>query len=177
MAIEYVVLLDKHRRAYAQMDKRAVHHQQTPFHLGFSCYIFNAKRQLLVTRRALSKQTWPGVWSNSVCGHPAPNEPFSQAVMRRARHELGLNIRAPQLLIDDYRYWAKDASGVIEYEYCPIYWAQAQSDLALNSEEVMDYQWINGDKLVQSIQATPWAFSPWMVEQVELLCQRKLWPH
>lgn len=48
------------------------HHVQTRLHLAFSCYIFNKRGEFLVTQRALGKKVWPGVWTNSVCGHPAP---------------------------------------------------------------------------------------------------------
>jgi isopentenyl-diphosphate delta-isomerase len=48
--------------------------------------------ECLITRRALSKKAWPGVWTNSVCGHPQSGEETTQAVIRRCRFEVGAEI-------------------------------------------------------------------------------------
>jgi isopentenyl-diphosphate delta-isomerase len=39
--------------------------------------------------------------------------------------------------------------------------------LDINTEEVMEYQWVKLDALFRSLVATPWAFSPWMVLEAE----------
>ncbi len=100
----------------------------------------NDEGQVLVTRRALDKTTWPGVWSNSFCGHPRPAEPVLTAVRRHADHELGLTLIDIQLALPLFRYRATDANGIVEHEICPVYTARTTAEPVLNPLEVVDAQ-------------------------------------
>lgn len=167
-AEEFVVLVDDRGTAVGTAAKASVHHASTPLHLGFSCYLFDADGRVLMTRRALGKRTWPGVWTNSFCGHPAPDEPIGDAVHRRARQELGLTIERMVCALPDYRYRAVAADGTVENEVCPVYCAAAVGDLHPSPDEVMDYAWVSWPDL-RSAARLPWAISPWAAEQIPLL--------
>jgi isopentenyl-diphosphate Delta-isomerase len=167
--IEQVVLLDDDGQVCGSADKATVHTHSTPLHLAFSCHVFDAHGRVLVTRRALSKTTWPGVWTNSFCGHPQPGETQEEAITRRATVELGITVRDLQLVLPDFRYRAVDASGIVENEVCPVYRAVTSDSVLANPNEVSEWEWVVPASLTAAASAAPYAFSPWLVWQLEQL--------
>lgn len=166
---DHVVLLDDDGRAIGTAPKATVHGVDTPLHLAFSCHVLDRDGRVLVTRRALTKRTWPGVWTNSFCGHPRPDEPPLAAVHRRAEFELGLSLTDVDLILPSFRYRATDASGTVENELCPVFVALAADEPRPNPAEVADARWVEPGALAAAIAATPWAFSPWLVLQAREL--------
>lgn len=163
---ELVVLLSDDGDPIGVADKATVHTSDTPLHLAFSCHIYNDAGEVLITRRALSKKTWPGVWTNSACGHPGPEESMEEAIIRRARDELGLELADVQIALPDFRYRAVDASGVVENEICPVFTARAVGDPKPAESEVCEWRWVSPSSLQRSIADTPFVFSPWLVDQM-----------
>ncbi|WP_244301035.1 isopentenyl-diphosphate Delta-isomerase [Leucobacter insecticola] len=154
-----------------ECEKSLVHGTNTPLHRAFSCYLFNDRGEVLVTRRALSKLTWPGVWTNSFCGHPAPGETFEEAISRRAAQELGAIVTDITVAIPGFRYRAVDASGVVENEICPVYTARLEGALDPAPSEVAEWSWVSQESLISSRAHTPFVFSPWMNEQLSQLIE------
>lgn len=167
-----VILLDPDGAAIGEIARSVVHSRNTPLHLAFSCHVENEAGEVLVTRRALSKKTWPGVWTNSCCGHPRPGEVMTEAIRRRLDDELGLVVGELSCALPDFAYTATDASGIVENEVCPVFWtrvAHPTPAVRANPDEVMDWEWVQWDDLVVGAQRTPFAFSPWAVQQLNLL--------
>lgn len=164
---DVVVLSDPLGNPIGTALKATVHTTDTPLHLAFSCYVFNTQGQLLITRRALGKKTWPGVWTNSACGHLAPKESAREAVLRWVPHELGVS-RIEDLCVGiaDFEYKATDSSGVVEWEICPVFMALCEEEINPEKSEVDSFSWVHPAQLFDAVDATPFVFSPWMVKQL-----------
>merc|ERR1719504_203694 len=72
---DMLILVDDKDRASGAMSKREAHQfsAETPrgyLHRAFSCFLFDGQGRMLLTRRADSKITFPGVWTNACCSHP-----------------------------------------------------------------------------------------------------------
>ena len=165
---ELVVLLSPEGQPIGTADKATVHGPATPYHLAFSCYAFDRARRLLVTRRALTKQTWPGVWTNTCCGHPAPGERPEDAVLRRLAYELRLVPTDLTLALPGFAYRAQ-AGGVEEHELCPVFLCRIDGDPAPNPLEVEAFAWRNWDEFVADALAEGSRISPWARLQVAAL--------
>ena len=133
-------------------DKLKAHNDNTRLHAAFSCYIFNEKGQFLVTQRAHVKKVWHGVWTNSCCGHPMPEETREDAVVRRLDYELGIKPKSIKLVLPEYVYKTPPYNGIIEHEYCPIYLAVTDSEVSPNPDEVEDYKWVDWSWYVSQLK-------------------------
>ena len=175
MQPEYLVLVDDKGNAIGQAEKLATHHADTPLHRAFSCYIFDDQGCFLVTQRAAVKKVWPTVWTNSVCGHPFPGESTEDAIRRRVKYEIGMDINNIVCIVPDYTYKTPPYRGIIEHEYCPIYVARATSDPELNPKEVDDFRWMSWADYCAAAEAdTADVYSWWCKDQLRLLKHNKL---
>ena len=160
--MEHVVLLDDTGNPIGTAPKHEVHTASTPLHLAFSCHVLDDEGRMLMSRRALAKKTWPGVWTNAFCGHPARDETLADAVHRRAQEELGTRVRDVELVLPTFRYTARDDSGIVENEICPVHVAMLDAPLSPYAEEVMATAWVPAEALATAVREAPFAFSPWL---------------
>lgn len=164
------MLLDESGNSVGTADKAGVHHRDTPLHLAFSSYVFNRAGEFLLTQRAAHKKTWPGVWTNSCCGHPGPGEPPVTAVARRLADELGMVGRTTiDLLLPRFRYRAEMGNGVVENEMCPVYRVVTEGVVLPNPEEVDAVEWVPWQPFADAVLAGERSVSPWCALQVEQL--------
>jgi isopentenyl-diphosphate delta-isomerase len=157
--LEEIVLLDPDGRAVGTAPKVASHHGDTPLHLAFSCYVVDQDGRVLITQRAHDKLSFPSVWTNSCCGHPAPGEGLREAVRRRLLTELGMTVTDMTLTLPDFAYRAVAANGVVEHEQCPVVRAVGAGPVRPNPAEVAAAEWRDWDACVELAgrpESSPW---------------------
>lgn len=165
---EFVVLVDEQNRELGTAPKDSVHTKNTPLHRGFSLFLFNSKGELLLTKRSPSKKTFPGVWTNTVCGHPGPGESAVDAARRRLKHELGIDAFDIKE-VSPYRYRFVDKNGIVENEICPILVGYADVDPRPDKNEVDDWKWMKWEAFLEDLKKNPEIYSPWSREEADLI--------
>ncbi|MBT5167344.1 MAG: isopentenyl-diphosphate Delta-isomerase [Opitutales bacterium] len=174
---EHVVLLDLDGNPIGTMDKRSVHTANTPLHSAFSIFLFDGKGNMLSQQRAHSKKTWPGIWSNACCGHPASGESHLDAAHRRLEQELGLTQIELMNALPNFRYRA-ELDGIVENEICPVFIGQCSVEPTPNPKEVAATEWIPWKTFADSCKGLTQtrfdSFSPWSHLEGQLLLEHPL---
>ena len=169
---EYIVLVNENNEPLGTKEKLEGHSDQTPLHRGFSLFLFNNKKELLLQQRSDKKKTWPSVWTNSCCGHPMLDESPIAAAKRRLLFELGIQNAKLSMAIPYYRYrFEKD--GIVENEICPVMIGYSDTQPILNPDEVQAFKWIPWYEWVAETKKNPDFYSPWCVEETQLLVESK----
>ncbi len=165
---DMIVYVDENNNAIGTAPKLAAHDGDTKRHRAFSIFLFNSKGELLLQQRALTKKTWPGVWSNSCCGHVMLHETVASAAKRRLKYELGITGVKFETILPDFRYRA-EKDGVVENEICPVLVGFTDAIPNPNPAEVNDVRWVDWEQFVQDVADPANGYSPWAREEVELL--------
>ncbi|MEV4467738.1 isopentenyl-diphosphate Delta-isomerase [Micromonospora echinofusca] len=166
MIMPQVVLLDEQGQPVGATEGATVHHSRTPLHLAFSCYVFTSDAKLLLTLRGDRTRTWPGIWTNSCYGHPAPGEPVSAAVTRTVRAELGLTAPVPELVLPAFRYRAVMDNGVAENAVAPVFRVVTDERPTPDPAAIADFEWADWADFVYAVNTGDISLSPWCRLQV-----------
>jgi len=155
-----VVLVDKNDKIIGSKEKFLVHKNPVPLHRAISIVIFNKdKSEMLITKRAKIKPTWPGYWTNAVCSHPYPKETYKKAAERRVREELGF--KTPLNEVFNFIYEAKYdkiwGENELDHTFIGVY----DGKIVPDPKEVSEYEWIKIGDLKKDLEKNPKKYTPW----------------
>lgn len=156
---DFLILVDEHDREIGRAEK-LVAHQQNLLHRAFSVFIF-CDDQLLLQQRGLDKYHSPGLWTNTCCSHPYPNEDVTAAGERRLREELGLEVGLRR--VGSFLYNAYFENGLSEHEIDHVLVGRVarEIELAPNPDEIHAVRWVGMRELEGELERHPERFTPW----------------
>jgi len=158
MDTEYVILVDEHDHEIGFMEKIQAH-REGKLHRAFSIFIFNDKKELLLQQRALTKYHSAGLWTNTCCSHPRPNETIKDAANRRLFEEMGM---ACDLKTEtSFIYRTPFENGLTEHELDYVLTGTSNRNPLINKEEVENFKWISLEALRQDVSVNPTHYTSW----------------
>ncbi len=156
---DLVQLVDEHGITTGETQVGAAHAAPGLLHRAFSVVVVDDAGRMLLQQRADVKLRFPGLWTNSCCGHPAPGADLLASAARRVHEELGVEL-VDAREAGTFRYRALDAgSGHVETEYDHVVVGRARGDLRPDAQEVGATRWVAAEEahaLVDAGVTTPW---------------------
>ncbi|MFA5075094.1 MAG: isopentenyl-diphosphate Delta-isomerase [Candidatus Babeliales bacterium] len=156
---EFVILVDEKDNPVEKEEKIRAH-ELGLLHRAFSVFIFNSQHMLLLQKRAKTKYHSGGLWSNTCCSHPRPDEDIFMAAHRRLKEEMGFDTNLKEIFT--FCYKANLDNNLIEHEYDHVFIGKFDGKPILNPEEAENYKWISLQELDKDIKENSSKYSFWL---------------
>ncbi|HZG53959.1 MAG TPA: isopentenyl-diphosphate Delta-isomerase [Pyrinomonadaceae bacterium] len=163
-AMEQVILVDEHDRELGAAEKLSAH-AAGRLHRAFSIFVFNSAGRLLLQRRAKGKYHSGGLWSNTCCGHPRPEESTPAAARRRLREEMNFDCELSAAF--EFLYRAEFANELIEHEYDHVFVGEFDGAFTPEESEVEEWKWTTTDELRRDLRERPEEYTYWLRAALE----------
>ena len=157
--MDEVILVDEHDTPVGTMEKLQAH-QEGRLHRAFSAFIFNAKGELMLQKRAAAKYHSGGLWTNTCCSHQRPGEDTISAAHRRLQEEMGFDCAMKEIYAFAYRVAFEN--GLIEHEYDHVLIGTTDVEPKLNPEEADEWKWVSIPALREDIAQHPEKYTYWL---------------
>lgn len=166
---EQVILVDDRDRPIGVAEKMQAHREGL-LHRAFSVFVTNAKGELLLQKRAQSKYHSGGLWTNTCCSHPRPEETTAAAAKRRLQEEMGFSCDLREIF--SFTYAAKLDNELYEHEFDHVLIGEFDGEPTLNPQEAEAWRWISIDDLKSDIGAHPDRYTYWLKVCFAKFCDR-----
>ena len=138
MAEEQIDVLDENGNKLGVVKTRAEVHANGLWHQAAHVWIFNSKGEILLQKRSMQKESWPGLWDTSAAGHLSAGDTPKEAAIRELREELGIMAKSKDLkliMVEKISIVPKRGYYNNEFEYVYLlHWDELPKKL--QSEEV-----------------------------------------
>jgi isopentenyldiphosphate isomerase len=105
-------------------------HADGDWHLAAFVWVFDSAGRILLQRRSMNKDAWPGRWDASAAGHVAAGESAVEAAARELAEEIGLTVRAEDLVpAGAHREEHVHASGMVDREHHAVFLLRSELSL------------------------------------------------
>ena len=156
---EQVVLVDESDNEIGVEGKASVH-RSGKLHRAISVFVFDAGNRVLLQQRASTKYHSAGLWSNTCCTHPRPDEDNITAANRRLREEMGIECELTKAF--SFVYHATLPNCLVEHEYDHVFFGRYDGEPVPNCDEADDWQWMDMTTLSADVKRNPGSYSFWL---------------
>lgn len=157
--MEEIILVNTRDEPIGTCEKLAAHVRPT-LHRAFSVFL-HSNGQMLLQKRNREKYHSGGLWTNACCSHPRAGETLAEAVPRRMREELGIQVPLAELF--SFVYFARFSDRLFEYEYDHVFLGEYAGMPRFDPAEAEEMRWVDFSQLRQELAEHPEQFTVWFL--------------
>lgn len=122
-------------------------HQEGLWHQTVHVWIYNSRGEVLLQKRAKTKNSWPCLWDISAAGHIDAGEAPLRAALRELYEELGIRAKAeefkPLRIVKSIKHIPQKDYHDYEFEHVYLLKFDGKiSDLKLENEEIEEVKFL-----------------------------------
>ena len=123
-------------------------------HRAVHVLVFNARGEVFLQKRSLSKDTFPGAWDSSASGHLDSGEAYDACAVRELREEIGLALSTPPAKL--FKIEACPETG---QEFVWVYRCSSEGPFTLHPEEIERGGWFTPEEVTRWMTDRPQDFA------------------
>jgi len=124
-------------------------------HRAVHVFVFNARGDVFLQKRSMSKDSSPGLWDSSASGHLDSGEDYDACALRELREEIGLvGPASPRRL---FKVGSCTETG---HEFVWLYQGESEGPFTLHPEEIERGEWFPKERVTQWVCERPQDFAP-----------------
>lgn len=149
---ELFVVVDKNDTVLSYKTRFDCHHDKNLIHRVTNIAIFNKKGEVLLQKRSMTKDLYPGMYTLSSSGHVSKGETYEEAARRETVEEIGI----PDISLT---FVAKQVvAAELETEMLALFRATYEGPYTFNKEEVEKLEYVDKKRMKEiESQLTPCA--------------------
>jgi isopentenyldiphosphate isomerase len=133
---------------------RAEVHRLGLMHRAVHVLVFNARGQVFLQKRSMTKDRQPGLWDSSASGHLDSGEDYDACAARELNEEIGLQpSKAPR------RLFKLPAGPETDQEHVWVYRCEAEGPFKLNPDEIERGAWFGAEEVSRWMAERPHDFA------------------
>ncbi len=163
MADELIDIYDKDNKPLAVTKLKSEAHRTGLWHRASHVWIYNDKGEILMQKRAKTKDLFPNRYDISAAGHIAADEDPISAAIRETKEELDIDIKKEDMQLFGVIKTQSVYEKIRNNEFCYVYLLKLDIDpksLKLQIEEVSGIKIFKIDELLKDLKSCPDKFVP-----------------
>jgi isopentenyl-diphosphate Delta-isomerase len=124
-------------------------------HRAVHVLVFNARGEVFLQKRSMTKDSSPGLWDSSSSGHLDCGEDYDACAVRELREEIGLVVGEGLR-----RLFKVEACSETGQEFVWLYQCASEGPFTLHPEEIERGEWFTPARVTAWVDERPQDFAP-----------------